>query len=54
MVEEDDAFVVLGGVEVHVGHQWLTFREHGQLEVVRGEQCVGTQLGQALGGGPGQ
>ncbi|MNO85325.1 hypothetical protein D3C76_766960 [compost metagenome] len=54
VVQEHDAFVVLGGVQVHVGHQRLAFRQHGELEVVRGEQRVGTQLGQALGGGPGQ
>ena len=54
MVQEHDALVVLGGIEMHVGHQRLAFRQHRQLEVVRGKQRVRTQMRQAFSRRPGQ
>ncbi|MNQ03551.1 hypothetical protein D3C85_162540 [compost metagenome] len=54
MVQEHDAFIVLGGIEVHVGHQRFAFRQNREFEVVGGEQRVGAQLGQSLGCRPGQ
>ncbi len=53
-VQEHDSLVMLGGIEVHVVHQRLAFRQNRQLEIVRREQRVGTQLCQAFCRRPGQ
>ena len=53
-VQEYDPLVMFGSVQVHVADQWLAFRQNGQLEVVRGEQGVGAQLGEAFCRSPGE